>query len=48
MADEMFMFATMTGTMAAFTALLFVTRWRRGRSKSNTEISSNEPPSYSL
>jgi hypothetical protein len=45
MADEMFMFATMTGTMTALTALLFVARWRRGRSKS--EISNNEPPSYS-
>jgi hypothetical protein len=47
MADVIFMFATMTGTMAALTALLFVARWRRGRSKSNTEISNNEPPSYS-
>ena len=47
MADGMFMFTTMTGTMAALTALLFVARWRRGRSKSNTEISNNELPSSS-
>ena len=45
MADEVFMFVTMTGTMAALTALLFVARGYRSRSKSNTEISNNETSS---
>jgi cytochrome oxidase Cu insertion factor (SCO1/SenC/PrrC family) len=44
MADQMFMFATMAGTMAALAALLFVSRGRRTRSRSTTAISKNEPP----
>jgi hypothetical protein len=41
MADEIFMFATTAGTMAALTALLFAARGRR-TSKSNTEIINDE------
>ncbi|MBV9175473.1 MAG: hypothetical protein JO297_00375 [Nitrososphaeraceae archaeon] len=33
MADEVFMFATMTGTMAALTALMFAARGCRSRIK---------------
>lgn len=43
MADQMFMFATMAGTMAALAALLFVSRGLRTRSRSTTAISKNEP-----
>jgi hypothetical protein len=48
MADEMFMFVTMAGTMAALAALLFVSRGLRTRSRSTTAISSNEPSSTSV
>jgi len=40
MADEIFMFATTAGTMAALTALLFAARGRRTRSNL-TQISND-------
>lgn len=46
MADEIFMFAVMAGTMAALAALLFISRGRRTRSRS-AEIRENVPSSSS-
>jgi hypothetical protein len=45
MADQMFMFVTMAGTMAALAALLFVSTGIRKRS---TRISSEGPSSNSM
>ena len=47
MADEIFMFAVMAGTMAALAALLFISRGRRTRSRSAAEIRENVPSSSS-
>ena len=50
MADQIFMFMTTAGTMAAFAALLFVSRGIRARSPAiaTTPSSSSGPPSSSF
>ena len=47
MADQIFMFMTTAGTMAAFAALLFVSRGIRARSSGITSSSSSTGPSSS-
>jgi hypothetical protein len=47
MADQMFMFATMAGTMAAFAAVLFVSRGIRSRANKIGNKGSSFSPSDS-